>query len=104
MSIDYAHIPAMPPPPGVTSNFVNPKSRANVFIASSAVCLSLMLPIVIMRLFSRIWINRSFAVDDGQLSLPNHVDFADVYQLLVQLQRYVFYNALAVSLFDIRDR
>ena len=67
MSIDYAHTPALPPPPGVTPNFVDPESQANLFVSVTAVCIALMLPIVIMRLYSRVCITRSFAIDDGPL-------------------------------------
>lgn len=68
MSIDLARTPLIPPPPGVTPNFVNPESRADSFVIGTAICTSFLLPIVLMRLYLRLWINRSFAVDDGQLS------------------------------------
>ena len=67
MSIDLAHTPTIPPPPGVTPDFVNPQSRANSFVIGSAICTSFLLTIVLMRIYSRLWISRSFAVDDGQL-------------------------------------
>ena len=88
MAIDYAHVPVVPPPPGVTSNFVNPESRAKYYVAIIATCLPLMLPIVVMRLYLRLWNSRSFAVDDGQLPHAISGFFTNSSQLLVFLQRY----------------
>ena len=57
--------PAIPPPPGVTSNFVNPHTRAPVAIIFISIAISLMWLVVMTRLYSKAWILRSFGWDDG---------------------------------------
>lgn len=64
--MDLAKIPLLPPPPGVTPNFVNPESRCSVLIIVSTICLALLLLFVTLRLYSRIWIARAFGLDDGK--------------------------------------
>lgn len=66
MPSDSSNTPVFPPPPGVVPDFLHPQTRATEIVAISAVCLSLMFPIVIMRLYSRLWIARSFRGDDGE--------------------------------------
>jgi len=66
--LDLAHTPAGVPPPGVIPNFAHPKSQGYILIIVTAICYSLMLPIVILRVYCRNWINRSFGLDDGKLA------------------------------------
>ena len=87
MPSDFSNLPALPPPPGVVSDFVHPHTRAKETIAISAICLSLMFPIVIMRLYSRLWIARSFRGDDGEPTLSAILRLlADHGQLLAYLR------------------
>lgn len=65
-SIDYENVPIATPAPGVIPNFVNPETRAPAVVAIAVVCLSLMWPISLLRLYTKIWINRSFGWDDGE--------------------------------------
>ena len=64
--MDLAHTPLQAPPPGVIPNFTNPPSQGVGLIVVSAICYSLMLPLVALRVYSRNWINRSFGLDDGR--------------------------------------
>lgn len=57
-------IPAGEPPAGVTSNFVNPRYDGGRFIAISAVFLGLAVAIVVLRAYTRVFIQRCFAADD----------------------------------------
>ena len=67
--VDPAHTPAQAPPPGVSPNFVHPPSQGYILIAVIAICYSLMLPVVALRVYSRNWISGSFGLDDGESSL-----------------------------------
>lgn len=62
--MDYQNIPAIPPPPGVVSNFNNPKTLAPSLIAVNATFLSLMLIAVSIRIYSRGFIVRALGWDD----------------------------------------
>jgi hypothetical protein len=57
--------PLQLPPTGVNSNFENPETRAPLVIALTVVCLVLMWPTFLMRLYTKLWIMRSFGLDDG---------------------------------------
>ena len=58
---------ALPPPPGVTPNFVDPPSQDAVIIAVHAVLLALATLFVSMRGLLRAFVLRSFGWDDGKL-------------------------------------
>lgn len=64
--MDLANIPLLPPPLGVMPNFVNPENRASILIIISTIFLALLLPFVVLRLYTRIWITRTFDLDDGK--------------------------------------
>ena len=68
-SIDLAHTPAMTPPPGVIPNFDNPQSRGGIVISVSAVCLGIMFPVVLIRLYQRLFVTRAMGLEDGWYSL-----------------------------------
>ena len=65
--MDPNHIPLVPPVPPQVSNFVNPPTLGPTIIAISVLCLVFMLPMAVMRMYSKIWIVRSFGWDDGEL-------------------------------------
>ena len=67
--MDFAHTPAQAPPPGVTPNFVSPANHAHILIIVSATCLTLLIPFVALRLYARVFITRSFGLDDGNGAL-----------------------------------
>ena len=56
--------PAMPPPPGVTSNFVNPEHNYNRFIVVNCIFLPIAVIAVCLRSYTRIAILRNFSADD----------------------------------------
>lgn len=58
--------PAMPPPPGLETNFVDPPSRQPAIIAMSAVFVSLMLLVVSVRTYTRTRILKSWGWDDSK--------------------------------------
>ena len=55
---------AIPPPLGLTSNFVNPPSKASWDIVTQAVCLTVATLLVAIRLFTKIHILKSSGWDD----------------------------------------
>lgn len=59
-----AKYPLALPPPGVIPNFVNPESHAYQLIITVAVCLSLVVVAVFMRLYTKQFITHSMGWDD----------------------------------------
>ena len=59
-----AKIPALQPPDGVTSNFVDPESRAGIFRAVAYTSLSIMMVFLLLRIYTRAVVNRTFGADD----------------------------------------
>jgi hypothetical protein len=59
-----ANIPALPPPPGVVPNFMNPPTRAHQTQVVSAICLSLMCPLVALRVYCRLVVQHNWGIDD----------------------------------------
>ncbi len=66
--------PALPPPPGVTPNFVNPESRAGANIALHTTCLTLVTIFFAMRIYTRKFISRWIGWDDCRNSLLSVVE------------------------------
>lgn len=60
------HFPALAPPPGITSNFVNPQSQTLGVIVASTICLVLIIPVFFLRFYTNIWIKGSLKADDGE--------------------------------------
>ncbi|KAL8935780.1 MAG: hypothetical protein Q9211_004518 [Gyalolechia sp. 1 TL-2023] len=58
------HVPALPPPPGETSNFEDPYSRGPDVVIASSICLALMLPMVLLRFYTKLVIKRIWGWDD----------------------------------------
>jgi hypothetical protein len=61
---DQTITPAMPPPAGQTSNFINPDYASTKFIAVNSVFLPLALIALIVRTWTRLFVVRSFRWDD----------------------------------------
>lgn len=60
-----AQMGAIPPPPGVTPNFVNPDHKGGEVLTLGIlgmVCSTLFL---LLRIYTKIFINRSFKSEDG---------------------------------------
>jgi hypothetical protein len=60
---------AIPPPPGVTPNFVNPPNSFGNMVALHTVCLFLITLFLGLRLYTRQFITHSLKVDDCTHSL-----------------------------------
>ncbi|KAI1211647.1 uncharacterized protein F4807DRAFT_396986 [Annulohypoxylon truncatum] len=52
------------PPPGVTPNFIDPPSIAPISKVMIAVTLGVMYCFLLLRIYTRLWVTRSFGVDD----------------------------------------
>jgi hypothetical protein len=62
-----ANIPAMPPPPGVKSNFDHPETDSQIFIIVSSIFTAIPVIAVIMRIFSRsVLSSQKLWWDDGK--------------------------------------
>ncbi|KAI1126740.1 hypothetical protein F5Y10DRAFT_244236 [Nemania abortiva] len=59
-----SQIPALPPPPGVESNFDNPETRADLAKIVVSLTYGLMLVFLAMRIYTRIIVTNSLGVDD----------------------------------------
>ena len=68
--MDPAHIPLLPPPAGVISNFVNPVSQAKAIKAVSIICMVFVSVTFAMRMYARLWIKRTFQKDDCKTFQP----------------------------------
>jgi hypothetical protein len=64
--------PAMPPPPGVTSNFVDPPSLALYSTTTIAVCSSLVTVVFSLRCYVRIWYKKVWTLEDCERWPPNY--------------------------------
>lgn len=62
--IDLSTIPLAAPPPGATSNFINPESLATTFMGIGVFMLVLTAIVVIVRLFSNYRATRGLGWDD----------------------------------------
>ncbi|KAL8955203.1 MAG: hypothetical protein Q9193_006853 [Seirophora villosa] len=60
----FSNISALPPPTGELSNFESPYSRAVDAVIAPAICLALMLSMVIIRFYTKIFIKRTSGWDD----------------------------------------
>ena len=56
--------PVAPPPPGVTSNFVNPASNGGTYIAIATTFLTIMAMFISLRVYSKICIAKKLTPDD----------------------------------------
>lgn len=56
--------PAIPPPPGITSNFVSPENKAAGFYATASVFLAIALALFAARIYVKGFITRKATWDD----------------------------------------
>jgi hypothetical protein len=64
-----ADTPAIPPPPGVTPNFIDPISRSPMGIGVSCMIIFLMIFFFVLRIYSRIFIQKHLTWDDWTCTL-----------------------------------
>lgn len=55
-------------PPGIVPNYVNPEFRGKEITILAIVCSIISSIFILIRVYTRIWIIRSFGKDDGTLS------------------------------------
>ena len=70
-----ATFPALSPPAGVKSNFVDPESRAGTFRAVAYTSLSIMMVFLLLRIYTRARVNRMFGADDCECPLCSACSF-----------------------------
>lgn len=75
--MDPARTPAQAPPPGVLPDFVDPENQGYILVIVIAICYSIMLPVVALRVYSRNWVARSFGLDDGKCLVADCPELAD---------------------------
>ena len=63
------NIPFGAPPAGQSSNFDNPDTRGPAVVVVCSVFIAFMWPFLLLRLYSKVWVIKSFGWDDGKLSL-----------------------------------
>lgn len=61
---DASLIPAIQPPSGMVSNLIDPHSVGFRITITNAVCIVLFMVVVVIRLITRVFLNRSFGHDD----------------------------------------
>ena len=66
---DLWRIPALPPPPGKESNFLDPLDHGLIFIVVGPISMALLVIFVLLRLFAKVWVLRSFGWDDCRFYL-----------------------------------
>lgn len=60
-----ALIGAIPPPPGVTPNFVDPEQKGKQIVVLGILGLVCSTLFLLMRIYTKLRINRAFASEDG---------------------------------------
>jgi hypothetical protein len=63
-NVDYWNVPAATPPNGTIPNFINPPSIGHRQTKTNIVVLVIMIIVVFLRLYTRIFIVKSFGYDD----------------------------------------
>lgn len=61
---DLSNIPALSPPAGIMSNFIDPANRANITIIPCAGIVAVMILFVFLRMYTKIYITGSTGWDD----------------------------------------
>lgn len=64
--------PLSPPPPGVTSNFAHPKSRAFVVYVAAGICLPFVVVFAGLRFYAKATIQKKIRRDDGEFKFHLH--------------------------------
>lgn len=58
--------PAEPPPPGLHSNLINPPSSTDISLVVLVLCIALTTPLVLLRIYTRAFMERKVWWDDGK--------------------------------------
>lgn len=68
---DLTKIPALNPPPGVTPDFANPATRANLTLISCAGIVAVMILFVMLRMYTKIYVIQTTGWDDCEQVRPS---------------------------------
>lgn len=63
--IDYANLPASPPPVGVLSNFDSPPTRNTETYVGMGICIGITMVFVALRVYVKLVITHMWGWDDG---------------------------------------
>lgn len=66
VNMDLTYVPALTPPAGVTSSFINPESRSLMIVITSIICLVLITIISSLRFYTNLCIKKSIRADDSK--------------------------------------
>lgn len=66
--IDPWKTPALLPPPGMHSNFLNPESHANQTIVACSIVTAIMILFLVARMYTKIYLTHSVGWDDCENS------------------------------------
>jgi hypothetical protein len=69
-NVDLTKIPALDPPPGVTPDFVDPATRANLTLVSCAGIVAVMILFVMLRMYTKIYVIQTTGWDDCKQIRP----------------------------------
>ena len=67
-AIESSSLPFHPPPPGITANYVNPESQGGLLVGIGLTFLSLMICLVAMRLYTKVFVARRWDLEDSRSS------------------------------------
>lgn len=68
----FENIPLMEPPPGQVSNFNNPPSQGIIAVVVGSICMGLVWPVFVLRIYAKVWVTRAFWWDDCKWSRELH--------------------------------
>ena len=77
--LDLATTPAAPPPPGVTSNLINPPTEFRVLLATCIIAWSFTVPAVVIRLFTKLRVHGRLQYEDCECSSISYPFFIDLH-------------------------
>lgn len=63
--------PALPAPPGVTTNFDNPPKSNTIAWVVTTLCLMVATVCLFLRLFARVWLEKKMRVEEGESSISS---------------------------------
>ena len=72
--MDYynaSHTPAAKPPPGLTSNFVNPPNQKDIVLVYTTLFTVIATLGIAARMYTRIWVIKKVQLEDCMLCVPS---------------------------------
>ncbi|KAI0854509.1 hypothetical protein F4860DRAFT_499209 [Xylaria cubensis] len=100
---DLDHTPVRPPPPGQHSNFDHPESRSYQLIILISVLVFLVFVVILLRLYARLKVVKSFALDDV-FCIAGTILVLSYSGLILKLLYYPGGGVLGIHLWDVTLR